>query len=86
MLSLAEALLKGAGFKYDEVEETWVAPGPLRPVVTVEWDGDRAYLREALLEVHAAVKAAGYTYGNFAINGPYVSIVGLTRAYIAAVA
>ena len=86
MLCLTEALLKGAGFKYDEIEETWVAPGPVRPVVTVEWDENRAYLREALLQVHAVVKAAGYTYRNFAINGQFISIVGLTRAYVAAVA
>ncbi len=86
MLYLTEALLKGAGFKYDEIEEAWVAGGPLRPVVTVEWDEDYAYLREALVEVHAVVKAAGYTYRNFAINGQFISIVGLTKAYVAAVA
>ena len=41
---------------------------------------------EALLEVHAVLQANGCTYNNFAINGRYVSIVGLTVAEMAFVA
>ena len=40
---------------------------------------------EALLEVHAALEAVGCTYNNLAINEGYASIVGLTRALVAAV-
>ena len=42
MLFLAESLLKAAGFEYDEIEETWVARMPLRPLVAVECDEDRS--------------------------------------------
>ena len=41
---------------------------------------------EAMLELHAVLEACGCTYNNFAINGRYVSLVGLTRAQVAAVA
>ena len=83
MLFLAERLLKAAGFEYDQIEETWVVPVPLRPVVTVECDEDGPHVMEALLEVHAVLQANGCTYNNFAINGHYVSIVGLTVAEMA---
>ena len=86
MLFLTEAILKAAGFKYDEIEETWVVPVPLRTVVTVECDEGGAYVMEALLEIHAVLEAVGCTYANVAINGRYLSIVGLTKALVAAVA
>ena len=86
MLFLAESLLKAAGFKFDEIQDTWVAPRRLSPVVTVECDEDGSYVTEAMLEVHAALEAAGCTYNNFAVNGRYVSLVGLTKAKLAAVA
>lgn len=86
MLFLTEAILKAAGLKYDEIEDTWVAPVRLRPVVTVECDEDGPYVTEAMLEVHAVLDTIGYTYNNFAINGRYVSVVGLTKAKLAAVA
>ncbi len=86
MLFLAERLLKATGFEYDAIEETWVVPVPLRPVVTVECDEDGPYVMEALLEVHAVLQANGCTYTNFSVNGRYISIVGLTMAEMAAVA
>ncbi len=86
MLFLADKLLSAAGFKYDQTDDTWVAPMRLRPVVTVECDESGSYITEALLEVHAALEAAGITYNNFAISGGYLSLVGLTRALVAAVA
>lgn len=86
MLFLTENLLKAAGFDFDQIEDTWVVPVPLRPVVTVECDEDGAYIMEALLEVHAVLEANGCTYNSFAVNGRYVSIVGLTLADVAAVA
>jgi hypothetical protein len=84
MLLLTEGLLKAAGFKHNQTDDTWVAPVHPRPVVTVECDGTD--IVEAMLEVHAVLDAAGYTYNNFSVNGRYVSIVGLTRAKLAAVA
>lgn len=84
MLPLSEKLLDAAGFEYDDAEQTWVVPVPLRPVVTVECDGHDIMV--ALLEVHAVLEANGCTYNNFAINGRYVSLVGLTEAPVAAVA
>jgi len=86
MLFLTESLLKAAGFKYDQIEDTWIVPALARPVVTIEFDEGQDYLMEALLEVHAVLEANGYTYNNFAINGRFVSIVGLSRALAAAVA
>lgn len=86
MLFLAETILKAAGFKFDETQDTWVAPRRLSPVVTVECDEDGSYIMEALLEVHAVLDTIGCTYNNFAINGRYVSLVGLTRAKLAVVA
>ncbi len=86
MLFLAETILKTAGFKYDEVEETWVMPVRLRPVVTVECDEDTPYTMEAILEVHAVLEAHSVTYGNVSLNGRFVSLVGLTAAQVAAVA
>ena len=84
MQFLAEELLKAAGFKHDETEDTWIAPARLRPVVTLESDGTD--IVEAMLEVHAILDTVGCTYNHFSINGRYVSIVGLTRAEVAAVA
>lgn len=86
MLLLTENLLKAAGFEFDQIEDTWVVPVPLRPVVTVECDEDGAYIMEALLEIHALLEANGVTYNNFAVTGRYVSIVGLTEAAVLALA
>ena len=76
MLLLAQSLLTAAGFEYDEIEETWVARMPLRPLVAVECDEDRAYIREALLEVQTSLNATDCTYDNFVVNARFVSIVG----------
>jgi len=86
MLFLAESLLNAAGFKYDQIDDTWTAPVRLRPVVTVECDADGTYIMEAMLELHAVLEGAGCSYRNFAVSGRYVSIVGLTVAQVAAVA
>lgn len=86
MLFLAESLLKAAGFQYDEIEDTWVAPVRLPPVVTVECDEDGPYITEAMLDAHTILEACGCSYRNFAIRGRYVSLVGLTMAQVAAVA
>ena len=86
MLFLAEALLRATGLTYDQIEDTWVVPVYLPPVVTVESDEDGRYIMEALLEVHAVLEAVGCIYNNFAINGGYVSVVGLSMAPVAAVA
>jgi hypothetical protein len=86
MLFLAENLLNAAGFRHDDTEDTWVPSVRLHPVATVECDEDGAYAMEAMLEVHAVLEACGCTYRNFAVNGRYVSIVGLSRAFVAAVA
>ena len=76
MLFLAESLLKAAGFEYDEIDETWVARMPLRPLVSVECDEDRAYIREALTEVQTSLEAIGCVYNNFVVNTRFVSIEG----------
>jgi hypothetical protein len=86
MLFLTEAILKAAGFRYDQIDDTWVVPVPPRPVVTVEYDGDGAYITQALLDAHEVLQANGYSYTNFSINGRFVSIVGLTRGRVAAAA
>jgi hypothetical protein len=86
MLFLTEKLLKAAGFQYDEIEDTWMVPVRLSPVVTVECDENGSYIMEALLELHAALEACGCSYRNFALRGGYISLVGLTRAQVAAVA
>ena len=86
MLFLAEALLRATGLTYDQIEDTWVVPVHLPPVVTVESDEDGRYIMEALLEVHAVLEAVGCIYHNFGINGGYVSIVGLTRIQVVAAA
>ena len=75
MLCLAESLLMAAGFEYDEIEETWIARMPLRPLVAVECDEDRAYIREALREVKASRDAIGCAYSNFVINASFASDV-----------
>ena len=85
MLPLSQKLLATAGFEYDAIEQTWVVPVPLPPLVTVEcYDGND--IMDALLEVHAVLDANDYTYNNFSINGRYVSIVGLTTARVVAAA
>lgn len=84
MLPLAQKLLEAVGLEFDTVEQTWVVPVPLRPVVTVEHDGGD--IMDALLDVHAVLEANGCTYANFAVNGRYISIVGLTEAQVAVVA
>ncbi len=77
MLFLAQSLLTMAGFEYDEIDETWVARMPLRPLVAVECDEDRAYVREALREVQASLDAIGCAYDNyFVVNGRFVSVPG----------
>jgi hypothetical protein len=75
---LAQSLLWAAGFEYDEIEENWVARMPLRPLVAVECDEDRAYIREALLEVQTSLNAIDCVYNNFVINACFVSVAGLT--------
>ena len=77
MLLLAESLLRTAGFEYDEIEETWVARMPLRPVVAVECDEDRAYIRAALMEVQASLNANGSIYNNFVVNARSVSVASV---------
>jgi hypothetical protein len=86
MLFLTEAILKAVGFKFDEAKDTWVAPRRLPQVVTVECDEDGSYVVEAMLEVHTILEPCGCTYRNFAVRGRYVSIVGLTRTQVAAMA
>jgi hypothetical protein len=76
MSLLAESLLRAAGFEYDEIEETWVARMPLRPLVAVECDEGRAYIREALMEVQATLDAIGCVYNNFVVNDHFVSVAG----------
>ena len=80
MLCLTEKLLNAAGFEFDDIEDAWVVPVPLPPVVTVECDEDGSYLVESMLELHETLHANGITYNNFAIRGGYVSVVGLTEA------
>lgn len=85
MLPLSQKLLAAAGFEYDAMDQTWVVPVPLPPLVTVEcYDGND--IMDALLEVHAVLDANDCTYSNFSINGRYVSIVGLTTAKVVAAA
>ena len=86
MLFLAEKLLNAGGFQYDQIEETWVAPVRLPPVVTVECDQNGPCIMESLLEVHAVLESRGCSYRNFALRGGYLSLVGLTMAQAAAVA
>jgi hypothetical protein len=78
MLLLAHSLLTAAGFEYDEIDEHWVARIPLRPLVAVECDEGRAYIREALLEVQTSLTAIGCVYNNFVVNTRFISIVGPT--------
>ena len=78
MLLLAQSLLWAAGFEYDEIEETWIARVPLCPLVSVECDEDRAYIREALREVQASLDAIGCAYNNFVVNASVVSVAGPT--------
>ena len=86
MLPLSEKLLAAAGFEYDAMEQSWVVPVPLPPLVTVEcYEGDDSIM-DVLLEVHAVLDANDCTYNNFSINGRYVSIVGLTTAQAVAAA
>jgi hypothetical protein len=80
MLFLAQSLLTAAGFEYDEIEETWIARLPLRPLVAVECDEDRAYIREALIEVQASLDAIGCVYNNFVVNASFVSVAGTIPA------
>jgi hypothetical protein len=80
MSLLAESLLRAAGFEYDEIEETWVARMPLRPLVAVECDEGRAYIREALMEVQATLDAIGCVYKNFVVNDRFVSVAGAIQS------
>jgi hypothetical protein len=86
MLFLAETLLNAAGFRYDRIEDTWAVPVPLCPVLMVETEADGSHIMEALLEIHAALETCGCTYSSSAIHDGYLSIVGLSRAKVAAVA
>ena len=74
MLLLAQSLLRTAGFEFDDIEDAWVARMPLPPLVVVESDEDRAYIREALLEVQAVCDAIGCIYDNFVVNARFVSV------------
>ena len=85
MLTLSQKLLAAAGFEHDAMEQTWVVPVPLPPLVTVECHGGDGNVMDALLEVHAVLDAHDCTYNNFSINGRYVSIVGLTVGRLVAV-
>jgi hypothetical protein len=76
MSLLAQSLLWAAGFEYDEIEETWVAHMPLRPLVAVECDEGRAYIREALMEVQATLDGIGCVYNNFVVNDHFVAVAG----------
>lgn len=67
MLSLARFLLRSAGFEYDDVEETWIARGPLQPVPAVECDETPAYIREAMREAQAVVRSKGLRF-HFTVN------------------
>ena len=78
MLFLAQSLLTAAGFEYDEIDETWIARMPLCPLVSVECDEDRAYIREALREVQASLDAIGCAYNNFVVNASFVFVAGST--------
>jgi hypothetical protein len=85
MLPLAQKLLTAAGFEYDAIDQIWVVPVPLPPLVTVEChQGDE--IVDAILEVHAVLETHFCTYSSFSINGRYVSIVGLTKAQVVAAA
>jgi hypothetical protein len=86
MLFLAEKLLNAAGFRHDEIEDTWMAPVRLPPVVAVACDDRGDSIMEALLEVHAVLEACGCTYCSFAIRDGYLSLVGMTTAPLGAVA
>lgn len=83
MLLLAQALLRAAGFEYDEIDEVWVARAPLRPLAAAECDEDRAYIRESLREVRTILTANGCTYNQFAVNGHCVSLAGPWLAAVA---
>jgi hypothetical protein len=76
MLYLAQSLLRSAGFGYDEIEERWEVRMPLCPLVAIECDEDRAYIRAALMEVQASLTAIGCFYNNFVVNTRFVSIEG----------
>jgi hypothetical protein len=76
MLLLAQSLLGAAGFQYDDIQDAWVARMPLRPLVVVECDEDRAYIRESLMEVQATLDAIGCVYNNFVVNARFVSDAG----------
>ena len=76
MLLLAQSLLGAAGFQYDDIQDAWVARMPLRPLVVVECDEDRAYIRESLMEVQATLDAIGCVYNNFVVNAPIASVAG----------
>jgi len=76
MLLLAHSLLWAAGFQYHGIEETWVTRMPVHPLVAVKCDQDRAYIREALTEVHAVLDGIGCVYGNFVVNAGCVSVAG----------
>ena len=80
MSLLAQSLLWAAGFGYDEIEETWVAHMPLRPLVAVECDEGRAYIREALMEVRAILDGIGCVYNNFVVNDHFVAVAGSMRS------
>jgi hypothetical protein len=86
MLFLAERLLNAAGFQYDQIDDTWMMPVRLPPVVTVQCDEDGACITEAMLQIHAVLEGQGCSYRNFAIRGGYLSLVSLTTAQLAAVA
>jgi len=73
MLILAERLLNAAGFRHDQVEDSWATPAHPRPVVTVECDEDGSCIIDALLAVHATLESCGFTYNNFAIRDGYLS-------------
>ena len=49
---------------------------PLRPLVAVECDEGRAYIREALREVQASLDAIGCAYDNFVVNARFISVAG----------
>ncbi len=71
MLPLSLNLLTAAGFEYDAIEQTWVVPVPLPPLVTVECHEGDGNIMDALLDVHAILDANDCTYNILAVYIAY---------------
>ncbi len=77
MLFLTRAILAAAGFEYDHIEETWVVPDPLRPMVRIECDEGGTYVGEAMQEVQAVLEDNNCTCNGFVLDGRYLAVRGL---------